>query len=102
MTGEPLPIVCNLQALSAAERARRAELAAFLRANTLRVVEQEAGYLVQLRPQPEVLRRAEELIALERRCCGFMALELRRDDAVLELSGREGTKEFIAAEMDLL
>jgi len=102
MTGESLPIVCNLGALSGAERTRRAELAALVRANTIRVVEHETGYLVHLRPETEVLARAEELIALERRCCGFMSWTLRPDDAVLELSGREGTKAFIAAELDLL
>ena len=102
MPGESLPIVCNLDALSAAERARRAELAAFVRASTLRVVEHATGFSVHLRPEADVLQHAEELIALERRCCGFMSWTLRRDDAVLELSGREGTKAFIAAELDLL
>ncbi|HEX4825105.1 MAG TPA: hypothetical protein VFV19_12435 [Candidatus Polarisedimenticolaceae bacterium] len=102
MPGELLPIVCNLDSLTDAERARRAELAALVRAGTLRVVENETGYSIHLRPGNDVLERAEELIALERRCCGFMSLTLRRDDAVLELSGREGTKAFIAAELDLL
>ena len=102
MPGESLPIVCNLDALSAAERTTRAALAAFVRANTVRVVERDAGFFVHLRPDAEVLQRAEELIALERRCCGFMAMTLWRDDAVLEITGREGTKAFVAAELDLL
>ena len=103
MRADPrLPIVCDLGALSPSERMRRAELARIVRENARLVEEIETGYRVHLRRDDDVLRSAEALIALEGRCCSFLTMTLRRDDAILELTGAEGAKAFIAAEMDLL
>lgn len=103
MSPDPrLPIVCDLGALTPAERARRAELARVVHENTRLVEEIEQGYRVHLHPESDALQSAEELIALEGRCCSFLTMTLRRDVAVLELTGAEGAKAFIAAEMDLL
>jgi hypothetical protein len=93
---------CDLAVLDGGQRARRAELAARLRAGTVRVEEHASGYDVHLRDDPAVLADAEELASLERRCCAFLTLDLSRERAVLRVSGAEGAKAFIAAEMDLL
>ena len=103
MTSDPrLALACDLAALAPAERGRRAQLAESLRANTVRWDETETGYAIQLRDDPETLAVAEELMALENRCCSFLTLRLVRDRAILEVSGAPGAKAFIAAEMDLL
>jgi pyridoxine 5'-phosphate synthase PdxJ len=102
----PLKLYCDISALDPAQRARRAELAKIVRANTVRVTEDARGFTLHLRRDDAVIRQAEELIGLERRCCAFLALDLRRDaatgDTVLDVMGGEGAKAFIAAEMDLL
>ena len=101
-----LPIVCDLEALDATQRARRAELAAVIRANVARVVETSNGYALHLRRDDGVVRKAEELIALERLCCRFLTLSLHRDamtgDTVLEIGGEGEVKAFIAGAMGIL
>ena len=99
-------MACNLSALDAGQRSRRAELAALVRANTTRTVECPNGYELHLRRNDEVLHLAEELVVLEKKCCSFLALGLRRDettgDTVLTVSGSRGAKEFIAAELGVV
>lgn len=99
-------IACDLLALDPDQRARRVQLAEAIRANVTRVVEISNGYELHLRPNDGVVRQAEELVALERKCCRFLTLGLRRDgttgDWVLEVSGEGGAKAFIAVEMGVL
>ena len=106
MAEERLKLFCDLSALDPTRRARRTELAEIVRANTVCVVEHANGFTLRLRPDDTVVRQAAELIELERRCCGFLTLGLRRDAATggttLEVSGGYGVKPFIAAEMGLL
>lgn len=101
--GSPLKLFCDLSALDHTQRARRAELAEIVRANTVRVDEGPNGYTLHLRRDDEVVRKAEELVGLERKCCSFLALGLSRDavtgDTVLEVNGGDGAKAFIAAEL---
>lgn len=101
-----LPIACELSALDPGQGVRRAELAASVRANVTSVVETPNGYELHLRRDDRVVRQAEELIALERQCCRFLTLSLRRDattgESVLEVSGEPGAKAFIALEMGIL
>jgi len=101
-----LPIACDLSTLDSADRVRRAELAATIRSNIARLVETANGYQLHLRGDAEVARQAVELVALERRCCRFLSIDLRRDettgDSLLEVSGVDGAKAFIAAEMGIL
>ena len=95
-------VACELSALDAAERLRREELAGALRASVAAVAELPDGYAFHFDAQPDTVRRVEELIALERRCCSFLIFETRVDAAsgafVLEMTGGPGVREFINAQ----
>ncbi len=94
------PIACNLDALSAAERSRRSELALLLRGRANAIAEGESGFRIELPNDPELLRNALELVLLERRCCPFLSLELSfaagDGPAALQIGGPPGVKEFLA------
>lgn len=95
------PIACNLDALTAPERERRAVLAARVRAGALSRDETDDGYRLRLRSDASLLDDVLELIALERRCCPFLELGLvfapGNGPVHLELRGGEGVKDFLAA-----
>jgi len=97
------PIACKLDALTAAERQRHAELLRELGAMTTATRETESGYALTLRPDAGGFQRVAEWISLERRCCPFLNFDLKwgggKDSPSLELSGGPGVKEFLAAEM---
>ena len=61
------------------------------------------GYAFRLPNESEVLRTAAEFIAFERLCCPFFGfgLEIEREGGAvwLSLTGREGVKPFILAEI---
>jgi hypothetical protein len=61
------------------------------------------GYAFELRNDSDVLLRAAEFISLERLCCPFFRFELQveRDGGSvwLSLTGRDGVKPFIMAEI---
>jgi hypothetical protein len=87
--------------LTPQQRQRRAELATRLGASVDRVEETTRGYVVHV--PATALEEAEELLALEGRCCSFLTFELRRDErkrsATLLIGGPEGAKPFIEAEL---
>jgi hypothetical protein len=94
-------IACDLDALTPAERARRAELAASVSAGFREIRETGDGFAARLDAGPETCRAALEWLLLERRCCPFLDLELRLDSSEgplwLRLGGRPGVKAFLAA-----
>ena len=94
-------IACDLGALDALERGRRAELAQSLVARAGSVRELADGYALQLRGTAALARESLDWLLLERRCCPFLRLELELepDDGALwlRLRGGEGVKEFLAA-----
>ena len=96
-----VPIACDLSALDAEERARRAELARRVRAQTREVEETPSGYALRLAPDGDAPREAFEWLLLERRCCPFLELELAFEagpGAVwVRLGGGPGVKAFLAA-----
>jgi hypothetical protein len=61
------------------------------------------GYRFRLANDPEALSTAAQFIALERLCCPFFGfyLEIESEGGVvwLSLTGREGVKPFIMAEI---
>jgi hypothetical protein len=95
-------IACNLGALSAEERTRRAELALQIRSLATEVVEIEDGYALRLGREREVARDALDWILLESRCCPFLRLELvveaERGLLWVRLGGAGGVKEFLKAQ----
>jgi hypothetical protein len=92
-------IACNLDALTAAERRQRAELAARIRSLSVELAEFEDGYALRLACEPGVARHALEWILLERRCCPFLRFELvleaERGPLWVRLGGASGVKEFL-------
>jgi hypothetical protein len=97
----PIPMACNLEALTADERAQRAALAYRLRVSTQEVVETETGYTLRLPAEPSACQEAFALALLERRCCPFLRLEIILEPGCgpvwLSLGGGPGVKAFLAA-----
>lgn len=93
-------IACDLGALDGGERDTRASLADALREATIAVAEEPDGYAFRIDPASPSAGRIDELVALERRCCPFLAFEIRRDDRgpVLVVRGDASAKGFIASQ----
>jgi len=99
------PIVCNLNALTAAEREQHAATGGRLKAAVVRIDDLPDGYRLYLDsslPAGELLTWVEA----ERRCCPFLDFEIRleREDGKrwLQLTGREGVKAFLQQEIAAL
>ena len=94
---------CNMKALSAAERARHAELSKALLTAAQDTSELPDGYAFRF--PAATLVSAAEWVALEHRCCPFFtfSLEQARDEGpvVLRVTGSEGVKAFIREELGL-
>ena len=95
-------VVCDLLAISAAERPRYNELVKRVRAAIRDRSEISDGYAFTLDSKTVTLPEAAEWIVMERLCCPFLTLQLSaagdREDWVLTLTGAEGVKPLIAAE----
>jgi hypothetical protein len=108
--GEPL--VCNLRALSDAERDRHHVLGEKLMSAMVKVSELPDGYALALdlkklppdaRGLPWCVVEVAQWADLESRCCPFLdfGIDLRGKDGVvtLRLTGGEGVKEFLKDEL---
>jgi hypothetical protein len=98
------PILCIPGALSPEERSQSRTLRAELAAATPAIVELPNGYAFRYGVSTQVFVKAAAWIALERRCCPFLCFELRweQGDQIgpqLTVTGPEGTRDFLAAEM---
>ena len=95
----PSPIACRMDALTAAERARRSDVLALLTQRVIEVVETPDGIAFQLRSGPDTPALAGEFVAYESRCCPFIRFELAVEadggPVRLALGGREGVGEFL-------
>jgi hypothetical protein len=102
-SGDEPPIACKLGALSSAEREQHAALLRQLGTMTEKTTETADGFALHLRADAAGFMKVAEWITLERRCCPFLNFDLKwnaGDDApALQLGGRTGVKEFLAAEM---
>jgi hypothetical protein len=98
------PIMCKLNVLTSAERAAHAATTKKLAAAVVKVEDVEGGYRIHL---TNALAPGELLqwVDAERRCCPFLDFEVRlaRENGArwLQMTGREGVKEFLAAEFRL-
>ena len=103
MDGEKTPLVCRLDALTAAERGRYGELTGELAASVRRVEELPRGWAFRFSDDPWLPPRLVEWMSLERRCCPFLEFELTfgegKDPAVLRLTGDGDVKAFLAHEI---
>jgi len=95
-----MTLVCMLDALTRAERARSAALLGELRAAMVERAELADGWAFRLRDGAS-LPGVAEWIALERRCCPFFRFQLEVDGESgpvwLRLTG-DGVKEFLAGQ----
>jgi hypothetical protein len=96
------PIVCNLNALSPAERSHHAALSRKLAAATVENRELPDGLALRLSPTRMTLAELADWIEAERRCCPFLdfRVSLEREGGAfqLSLSGRPGVKELLQSE----
>ena len=86
-------------------RERRETVIAALRQDVLEVRETQQGYTYRFSGTDDMLLRLAEFIRTERMCCAFFTFTLTvgnaQSDIWLELSGPDGTKEFIRAELGM-
>jgi hypothetical protein len=98
-----IPVACVPLALTRAQRARSAELRQLIAADIQETSALEGGYAFRLSGDPETLRSVAEWITLERLCCPFLDFGLSwsagDERPELGLTGPEGTKAFLHAEM---
>lgn len=106
MTEKESPFACDMSAISADQRgAHLASIDKLFRAGES-LHELPNGYTFRLRAESDesdLLLTAAQFIALERLCCPFFGfgLEIQREGGAvwLSLTGREGVKPFIIAEI---
>jgi hypothetical protein len=93
------PIVCRMDALTAAERSRRGEVLSILRGRLIRVVETDDGIAFHLPEQPDTAALVREFVSYESRCCPFLRFGIEGgtdgNPLVLRMGGRPGVKEFL-------
>jgi hypothetical protein len=99
------PLVCDLTAMDAAQRARHRVIAQHIHGAVQEVRELPDGYALRFSMEPSTVLLAAEFITLERLCCPFLTLVLAREGERgplwLKLTGREGVKQFLWAELGL-
>ncbi len=99
MKAENLPIACSLT--DSELQQRRKEVLQQVKATMIGIKETESGFVYQFSSSSERIAALANLIAVEHQCCPFLSFQLTVEpgDAPvsLELSGPQGTKEFLVA-----
>ena len=94
---------CDMSAIEASQRGQHIATIDELFRDAVEIRELPNGYAFRLPNESGVLLKAVEFIALERLCCPFFgfAIEVGSEGGALWLSltGREGVKPFIVAEI---
>jgi hypothetical protein len=101
---QSVPLACELAAIPAEERPDHLALMDKLFGGTVEEVQPlPDGY--RFRFPPEALDSLARFVANERRCCPFLAFAIEVSPAngpvFLQLTGPEGTGEFLEAELPL-
>ena len=98
------PFACNLGALNRTERDRLSVLLDKLTTGAIHRQELPNGYAFEIAPAKVSFRELAEWVSLESRCCPFLnfRLDLAGGAVRLQLTGGNGVKEFIQAEMHRL
>jgi len=98
-----LAVACSLTTPEL--RARRAEILAFVRAHLAERRELPNGLGLRFAADSSVIARVAELMDAEGQCCPFLELRLTvtpdRGLVWLELTGPEGTRDFLTRELGL-
>jgi hypothetical protein len=100
-----IPIACDPNALTPAERERHRTLVGALMHAVAGRAELDHGFELRVDLAKLDLPTLAEWIALERRCCPFLdfTIELAAGDGPVRLAlrGGDGVKDFLRAEMNL-
>ena len=103
MSDQESPFACDMTAIAAAQRPGHVVNIVKLFRAVEEIQEIGNGYKFRLPNHSEILTTAAEFISLERLCCPFFGfdLEIEREGGAiwLILTGREGVKPFILAEI---
>jgi hypothetical protein len=98
-----LPIACTLG--PAALKARRDDLLGTLIRRAEERIDLPNGYCIRLKAEDGILARIAQVVDIERQCCRFLRFQLTiepgADSIVLEVTGPEGTREFLDGMLDL-
>jgi hypothetical protein len=96
---------CNIKALTPEERARHKQLSEKLNAQRNKIVEMDKGYEFQYSPADISLAELAEWVGAESKCCPFFDfhIDVEREGKLLclRLTGEEGIKAFIRAELGI-
>lgn len=94
-----LPVACSLTESELQER--RSSVLQKLKRAVLEVKELSDGYAYRFPSDDALIVELAELVSLERRCCQFLrfgiTVEPDGGPVWLEMSGPQGTKDFLAA-----
>jgi hypothetical protein len=97
------PFACNMLAIKSDQRQQHIATADQLFRAVKSIRELPNGYAFQLLNESDTLRLVTEFISLERLCCPFFGftieIEPEGGSMWLQLTGREGVKPFIRAEI---
>ena len=97
METESLPVACSLTDSELQER--RKEVLGQAKAAIIGKTETESGFIFKFSSSSERITALANLIALEHLCCPFLKFRLTVEPGdgpvSLELSGPQGTKEFL-------
>lgn len=103
MTEKESPFACDMTAIATEQRGAHLAIIERLFRSVKRKRELPNGYAFELPNESDVLLAAAQFIALERLCCPFFGfgLEIEREGGSvwLSLTGRDGVKPFIIAEI---
>lgn len=103
MRDKESPFACDLTAIAPEQRGAHVATIESLFRSAHNIRELPDGYAFELPGEADVLLTAAQFIALERLCCPFFGFEIeveREGGSVwLSLTGREGVKPFIMAEI---
>lgn len=99
------PAYCDLTVFGDNEKRRQRAVLNELRDKMRRVEELPDGYSFSLPHEPYMLHLVAEMIDLESKCCPFLVFNLEVKDGgssvTLSLTGGEGVKDFLQAELSL-
>ena len=103
MRKKPSPIACDMTAIAPEQRGQHMATIKRLFGLVEKAHELSDGYSFKLPNDSEVVLMAAEFISLERLCCPFFdfAIDIEREGGPfwLSLTGRQGVKPFIMAEV---
>ena len=103
MTSSDPAFACDMSAIDAADRPKHLATIEALFGSVREMAELPHGYAFRLRDESNAWELATDFVTLERLCCPFFDFDLRierqTNSIYLSLTGREGVKPFIIAEV---